>query len=164
MYFSASCFLVTASCLGVEDVRFASVLKRIKGSVAGVGVDLIRVRRVEQAYSRCPERFMQRIFTPREQAFLFQRGYPAATLAARFAAKEAVAKALGCGIGPVRWNEMEIMPDSKGAPCVYLHGEAERQARQQGISGVAISLSHDGPRAIAFAVAYRKQKAKNQDV
>lgn len=134
-------------------------LQDIKGPVAGVGVDLIRIRRVEQAYLRRPERFLQRIFSLREQALLSQRNYPPATLAAHFAAKEAVAKALGCGIGPVRWYELEVVPGGKGgAPSVCLSGEAEHLARQRGIDAVAVSLTHDGPWAMAFAVAYRSRK------
>ncbi len=140
------------------EITPPSLLQYINGPVAGVGVDLIRIRRVEQAYLRRPERFLQRIFSPREQAFLSQRGYAPASLAARFAAKEAVAKALGCGIGPVRWYELEIVPGDKGAPSVCLQGEAERLARLQGIAGVAVSLTHDGPWAMAFAVMYKKQE------
>jgi holo-[acyl-carrier protein] synthase len=143
-------------------IRPPPVPQDIKGPVAGVGVDLIRIRRVEQAYLRRPERFLHRIFSLREQALLSQRNYPPATLAARFAAKEAVAKALGCGIGPVRWYELEIVPGGKGAPYVCLRGEAERLARQRGIDGVAVSLAHDGPWAMAFAVAYKKQEARSK--
>ena len=146
----------------IGGIRPPSAPQHITGTVAGVGVDLIRIRRVEQAYLRRPERFLQRIFSLREQAFLLQRGHPPATLAARFAAKEAVAKALGCGIGPVSWNELEIVPGGKGAPSVCLRGEAERLARLQGIAGVAVSLTHDGPWAMAFAVAYRRQEARSR--
>ncbi len=144
------------------EITTSPVSQYIEGPVTGVGVDLIRIRRVEQAYLRRPERFLQRIFSLREQAFLSQRGYAPASLAARFAAKEAVAKALGCGIGPVRWYELEIMPGVKGAPTVCLRGEAKRLARLQGIAGVAVSLTHDGPWAMAFAVAYKRQEAGNK--
>ncbi len=142
-----------------------SVNRHFEDFVAGVGVDLIRVKRVEQAYLRRPVRFMERIFSAREQAFLSQRSFSAAVLAVRFAAKEAVSKALGCGIGPVSWNEMEILPGISGIPTVVLCGKAGRVAQEKGISGIALSLSHDGPWGIAFAVAYRNQKeeAKGND-
>ena len=139
-----------------------SVTRHIEDSVAGVGVDLVRIRRVEQAYLRRPVRFLERIFSAREQALLSQRGYSPAVLAARFAAKEAVSKALGCGIGPVRWNEMEILPDSRGLPTVVLCGKAEHVAQEKRIAGIAVSLSHDGPWAMAFAVAYRNQKEEDK--
>ncbi|MEW5921731.1 MAG: holo-ACP synthase [Bacillota bacterium] len=138
------------------------MLQHVRGPVTGVGVDLIRVARVTRAYRRRPARFLQRIFSLGEQAALAQRSNPLPSLAARFAAKEAVAKALGCGIGPVRWNELEIMRGERGEPVVRLLGGAARLARQLGVAGVAVSLAHDGPWAIAFAVAYRKQEARSR--
>ncbi len=132
----------------------------IKGSLVGVGVDLIRVARVEQAYRRRPGRFLRRIFSAAEQDELAERGNPPSSLAGRFAAKEAVAKALGCGIGPVSWSELEILRDNRGKPYVHLLGGARRLARKLGISGVAVSFAHDGPWAVAFAVAYRKREAR----
>lgn len=134
----------------------------VEGSVVGVGVDLIRIARVERAYCRRPARFLQRIFSAGEQAALAKRGNPLPSLAARFAAKEAVAKALGCGIGPVRWPELEILAGERGEPLVRLLGNAARLARQRGVAAVAVSLAHDGPWAIAFAVAFKKQVARGR--
>ena len=125
-----------------------------KRPIYGVGVDLISITRVARVYRRRPARFLQRIFSLREQAALTRRGCPPPSLAARFAAKEAVAKALGCGIGPIGWRELEILQGDMGEPLVCLHGAAARLARQKGIGGVAVSLSHDGFWAIAFAVAF----------
>ena len=136
--------------------------RHLEDSIAGVGVDLIRVRRVEQAYLRRPVRFLDRVFSAREQAFLAQRGYAPSVLAVRFAAKEAVSKALGCGIGPVCWKEMEIIPDRRGVPMVELRCKAGHMAQEKGIAGIALSLSHDGPWAMAFAVAYRNQKEETR--
>ena len=75
-------------------------------------------------------------------------------MAARFAAKEAVAKALGCGIGRVGWRDLEILPAAGGKPVVFLQGAAQSLAKKQGVKGVEISLSHDNYYAIAQAIAY----------
>lgn len=135
------------------------ITQHLNGPVAGVGVDLIRIKRVARAYRRRPARFLQRIYSARERADLAERGCPITALAARFAAKEAVAKTLGCGIGPVRWNELEILQGKKGEPVVRLLGAAAGLARRKKITGVAVSLAHDGAFALAFAVAYRNRSA-----
>jgi len=122
--------------------------------VKGVGIDLIRTGRIACAYQRRPERFLRRIFTSREIAFLRKKANPIPSIAACFAAKEAVAKALGCGIGAVSWCEVEILPGARGKPVVLLKGEAKSWAEKRGIEGVQVSMSHDGPYAIANAVAY----------
>jgi len=122
--------------------------------VKGVGIDLVRIKRIARIYRRRPERFLKKIFTHREIEDLLKRRYPLPSIAARFAAKEAVAKALGCGIGVICWCEMEIISGSMGRPMVYLKGKAARWAEKCGIKGVEVSMSHDGPYAIAKAVAY----------
>jgi phosphopantetheine--protein transferase-like protein len=122
--------------------------------IKGVGIDFIRVERVNQAYRRRPERFLQRIFTIKEREAILKKANPASFIAARFAAKEAVAKALGSGIGPVRWREMEILSGERGKPVVHLTGKAQRWAEKHGIAGVEVTISHDGPYAVAAAIAY----------
>lgn len=122
--------------------------------VKGVGVDLICIRRITRAYRRRPKRFLGRIFTQKEIEFLGTKANPFPSMAARFAAKEAVAKALGCGIGRVGWHDLEIMPDAGGKPTVFLSGPAQFRAEKLGIQGVEISLSHDNFYAIAQAIAY----------
>jgi holo-[acyl-carrier protein] synthase len=114
------------------------------------GVDLISISRIESAVSRFGARFLDRVFTPAEQRHC--RG-KASSLAARWAGKEAVSKALGCGIGDIAWQEIEILADGTGAPVVHLHGAAERLARQRNLRRWAISLTHDEGQAIAFVVA-----------
>ncbi len=128
--------------------------KNIHLFVKGVGIDLIRVKRIANVFQRRPERFLKRIFTKKEIEELLKRRNPIPSIAARFAAKEAVAKALGCGIGVIRWREMEIIKEERGKPMVFLKGEAARWADQYGIKGVKVSMSHDGSYAIANAVAY----------
>lgn len=140
-----------------------SELSFVPGShVAGVGVDIIRISRVSKAYQRRPARFLERIFSSREQAALAQKNFPITSLAARFAGKEAVAKALGCGIGPVRWHELEILQGKNGMPFISLSGRAALLAQQHGIDAVNVSLSHEGSWAIAFAVAYKKQEVRSK--
>jgi holo-[acyl-carrier protein] synthase len=109
------------------------------------GVDLIEIERVEQAASRHGERFLSRVFTPAELA---ECGLRYDSLAARFAAKEAVAKALGSGIGRVGWQEIEILRGSENQPVLYLHGMAGELAETW-----SISLSHTRFHAIAMVVA-----------
>ncbi len=118
--------------------------------VLSTGVDLIEVERIAEAINRHGERFLQRVFTPGE---LEQCLGNQASLAARFAAKEAVAKALGCGIGDVRWREIEVLRDERRAPVLILHGAAQQRAAEQGLETWSLSLSHTRFHAVAFAVA-----------
>ena len=114
------------------------------------GVDLIDIERIREAIERHGERFVARIFTEAEQR---DCGGRVSSLAARFAAKEAVSKALGCGIGDVSWLDVEIRSDENKAPYLVLHGEGERLAKQLGLSNWSVSLSHTESQAIAFVVA-----------
>jgi holo-[acyl-carrier protein] synthase len=114
------------------------------------GVDLIEIERVQDAIARHGDRFLQRIFTPAE---LIACGGRPESLAARFAAKEAAAKALGRGIGDVAWQEIEVIGNSNHAPQLNLHGEAARLASEQGLMIWSVSLSHTREYALAFVVA-----------
>jgi len=130
--------------------------------VCGLGIDIIRIGRVARAYRRRPKRFLERIFTPREREALLCKKNFYSSLAVRFAAKEAIAKALGCGIGAVRWRELEILPGKQGKPTVFLHGNARYLARRLRVAGIKVSLSHDGSYAVAAAMAYGKRAAKDK--
>ncbi len=114
------------------------------------GVDLIEIARFERALQRHGERLLGRLFTARERA---QCGGKVASLAARFAAKEAAAKALGTGIGAVRWVDLEVLTDARGAPALRLHGQAAREAASLGLTTWAVSLSHTATCAVAVVVA-----------
>lgn len=117
------------------------------------GIDLIEVNRIELAIARYGERFLGRVFTGSELAYC--RGRPH-QLAARFAAKEAVSKALGTGIqhrDGVAWQEIQIVSDDQGKPAVQLTGRAARRAEQIGLSTFSLSLSHTREHAIALVVA-----------
>ena len=114
------------------------------------GIDIVEIPRLENAIDNHGERFLNRIFTRGE---LQEVGHKTASLAARFAAKEAVAKALGTGIGPVNWKEIEILRGSAGKPELYLNGQAAVIAGQLGLKKWSISLSHSQTYAVAMAVA-----------
>lgn len=115
-----------------------------------VGVDIIDIDRIERALERWGQRFQNRIYTPAELAYCRGR---LPELAARFAAKEAVSKALGTGLKGVAWREIEILADRRGKPQVNLKGRADRRARELGLSCFSISLSHTPSVAVAFVVA-----------
>jgi holo-[acyl-carrier protein] synthase len=114
------------------------------------GVDLIEVERVAAAVERHGHRFLRRVFTPAEAAYC--AGDPR-RLAGRFAVKEAVAKALGTGIGDVTWTDIEVICDHRGRPQLALHGAARALADAGGWRHWTISLAHTDEHAIGFAVA-----------
>jgi holo-[acyl-carrier protein] synthase len=119
------------------------------------GVDLIEVDRVQRLVERYGDRALKRVYTPAELAHCRGR---APELAARFAAKEAVAKALGVGLrimagDGVNWHDVETLPDPKGKPIVHLHGRAATLAAALGLTDWSISLSHGRDIAVAFVVA-----------
>jgi holo-[acyl-carrier protein] synthase len=114
------------------------------------GVDLVEIKRMEAAIERHGGHFLSRIFTPTELAFCRSR---VESLAARFAAKEAVAKALGRGIGEISWRDIEVSNDDLNTPILTLSGAARRLAFEQGLDIWSVSLSHERQFAIAFVVA-----------
>ena len=114
-----------------------------------VGIDVIEIARVKAVLKRHPERFLHRVFTPEEVAFCRGR---VPELAARFAAKEAVMKALGTGARGLAWREIEVLPNQRGKPLVYLHGLARKRAEDIGLRAVDISLTHSHELAIAAVV------------
>jgi holo-[acyl-carrier protein] synthase len=114
-----------------------------------VGVDIIEIDRVKDVIDRWGQRFLGRIYTEAELDFCRGR---VPELAVRFAGKEAVMKALGTGRKGVSWRDIEILPNRRRAPLVYLHGRARRRARKLGIEEMAISLSHSRNYAVASVV------------
>lgn len=123
-------------------------------AVVGVGVDAIEIQRVRDALTRTPT-LLTRLFTEREQASCVTRcgDLRYGGLAARFAAKEAVAKALGTGISGFAFRDIEVLSDETGRPTIALHGGAEEAAAKAGIAQVHVSLSHSTGVAVANAVA-----------
>ncbi|MGB8645812.1 MAG: holo-ACP synthase [Anaerolineae bacterium] len=116
------------------------------------GVDLVEVARIEQSIARYGDRFLARVFTPAELAYAAGR---ASSLAARFAAKEAVSKLLAVGIqhpDGVDWREIEILSGERGDPVLKLYGRAAARAEALGFKEISVSLSHTREHAIAFVV------------
>lgn len=122
------------------------------GVVRGVGIDAVDVDRLRRALVRRP-RLAERLFTDAERAYAGRVADPGPRLAARFAAKEAVAKALGVGIGAVSWRDVEVVRASSGAPGVALAGRAAALAAGRGVGRWHVSLSHTDSLAVASVVA-----------
>ncbi len=118
-----------------------------------VGVDIVEIARIEKAIARWGERFLRRVYTEPELRLYHGKS---ASLAARFAGKEAVIKSLGTQTRGIGWRDIEILSDSDGRPLVYLYGKAQEQADVSGLEKFAISLSHSREYAIAFVVGEAK--------
>jgi holo-[acyl-carrier protein] synthase len=114
------------------------------------GVDLVEIERLQSVVERYGERFLNRVYTSRE---LLEVRDNMSSLAARFAAKEAVSKALGTGIGRVSWRDIEILRGPERQPLLVLSGEANRLAVQLGLRQWSVSLSHTQEHAVALVVA-----------
>ena len=113
------------------------------------GVDLIEIERLRDSIAQHGDRFLNRIFTKPE---IDDNALKIESLAGRFAAKEAVAKALGCGIGDVSWKEIEILRGEEGEPVLVLHEAADRISKNLGITLWSVSISHTKTNAVAMAV------------
>lgn len=114
------------------------------------GVDLIEIARIEEVIARHGKHYLERIYTSAELEYCGRR---AESLAGRFAAKEAVVKALGCGIGDVSWKEIEVLGDEQNAPILILHAMAGEKARELGLTTWSVSISHSQSHVVAFVVA-----------
>src|SRR6266545_6851473 len=114
------------------------------------GVDLIEIARIEEVVARHGKHYLERVFTPAELEYCGKR---AESLAGRWAAKEAVTKALGTGIGDVTWTEIEILGDEQNAPKLTLRGVAEAKAKELGLTNWSVSISHSQSHSVAFVVA-----------
>jgi holo-[acyl-carrier protein] synthase len=121
-----------------------------QGVNVAVGIDIIEVGRVRKVFEKHGERFLSRVFTPNE---VRQCRGKVSRLAGRFAAKEAISKALGTGLHGVAWREMEVVQLRSGRPTVTLHGNAKRRAELLGISAFDVSIADLAEFSIAIAVA-----------
>ncbi|MHC4852497.1 MAG: holo-ACP synthase [Planctomycetota bacterium] len=122
--------------------------------IVGVGVDIVAVARIQKMLDQQKDGFLARTFTAAERDYCLQRGRPAESLAARFAAKEAVMKILGTGWGEgVGFLQVEVVRNPRGNPGLDLTGEAATVAQKLGIHKLHLSLSHSADHAVAFAVA-----------
>jgi holo-[acyl-carrier protein] synthase len=121
--------------------------------IVGSGIDLIEISRIQQSMERFGKRFLDRVYTAAEQAYCLRKRNAAESLAARFAAKEAGAKALGTGISHgVSWLEIEVVREPGGRPTIRFHGRAAQIAGSMGISHVALSLTHTAILSMASVV------------
>ena len=121
--------------------------------ILGIGIDIIEVARIEASYERFGERFLNRILHPNEINYCLSHKSPGPFLAARFAAKEAISKAFGTGIGAqLGWQDMEVGRKESGEPFVILHEAGQKLMQSRGARVVLISLSHTQAHASAVAI------------
>lgn len=121
--------------------------------IIGNGVDIIEIKRINKVLGRYGDRYLERLLTPAEQEQWRQRGSRLETLAGYWAAKEAVAKALGSGFRGFGLQDIQVTHDPLGRPLVVLSGEAQTLAVQAGITNIWLSISHSLEYAVATAIA-----------
>jgi holo-[acyl-carrier protein] synthase len=121
--------------------------------IAGLGVDLCEIARMERAIARHPT-LRDRVFTPEEIAYCDSKARPAESYAGRFAAREATIKALGGYRGRL-WQDVSVTRHPSGAPAIRLDGNAKRRADALGVTDVLITFTHERTNAVAFAIAVR---------
>lgn len=122
-------------------------------TILGTGIDVVETKRIADSIERFGDRFLHRVFTEGEIAYAKSMKFPHLHLAARFAAKEAISKAFGTGIGrELGWRDLEIVREATGAPRVQLHGRAEAYAKARGVVTVHVSLSHTAEYGAASAL------------
>jgi holo-[acyl-carrier protein] synthase len=121
--------------------------------ILGTGVDIIEVQRIQGSFEKFGERFIKRILLPDEIAYCLSHRLPAPFIAARFAAKEAISKAFGTGIGAeLGWQDMEVKRKPSGEPFVVLHGGGQKLFAARGASRLQLTLSHTQAHAVAVAL------------
>jgi holo-[acyl-carrier protein] synthase len=126
----------------------------MSAAVISHGIDIVEVTRIERLWQQHGARFLDRVYTPAEQAYCIQGKVAGVRLAGRFASKEAVLKTLGTGWrGGIEWTDIEVLPDPLGKPLCTLTGRTLELARHLGIRDILISISHAGGFATASAIA-----------
>ena len=121
--------------------------------ILGSGIDLVEIRRIQQSLERYGQRFLDRVYTSAEQAYCLRKRKAAESLAARFAAKEAGAKALGTGISRgVNWLEIEVTREPGGRPTLHFHGRAAEIAARMGVVHAALSITHTADLSMANVI------------
>jgi len=132
--------------------REAGIIRAM--NVKALGIDTVECQRIAELIDRHGRRFLDRVFTPAEQAYCLPRKRHVEHLAGRFAAKEAVLKALGTGWRDgIAWTDIEVVNNADGAPRVRLAGRCRQIADQDGYAGILISISHTSYQAVAVALA-----------
>jgi holo-[acyl-carrier protein] synthase len=125
--------------------------------IYGIGVDLVKVARIERVLERYGDRFLERVFRAREIAYCRGKAWAASALAMRFAAKEAFSKALGVGLRKdgIRWREVEVVPNRLGKPEIFVSGRAAALCETVGIANMHLSLTDEDNRALAVVILER---------
>ncbi|MCK6474030.1 MAG: holo-ACP synthase [Planctomycetes bacterium] len=127
--------------------------------IVGIGMDIVEVERIRAIYLRHPERFVRRILTENERAYVLRHADPTERLAGRWAAKEAALKALGTGLAEgIGWRDVEILPDDLGRPCLHLHGKAAGRAKQLGAGASHVTITHSRDSAVAQVILERADR------
>lgn len=122
-------------------------------TASAIGIDIVEIRRLKKVSRRWGKSFLAKVYTARELAYARSKRYPEQHLAARFAAKEAIFKALGeVETEFVGWKNVEILNDGNGKPVVHWHGQAEKTRKARGLKGAVVSLSHTENYAVASAM------------
>jgi holo-[acyl-carrier protein] synthase len=125
----------------------------VSNMIIGSGIDMVEIRRIQHSLDRYGSRFLDRVFTESEQAYCLRKRNSAESFAARFAAKEAGAKALGTGISfGVSWLEIEVVREPSGRPTLRFHGRAAQIAARMGFAHAALSITHTAEFAAASVV------------
>jgi holo-[acyl-carrier protein] synthase len=128
-------------------------ISQIKKMIYGIGVDLIKIERIDRVLKRWGSRFIDRVFTDDEQTVCFSRAFPPSAFALRFAAKEAFSKAVGLGMRKgIRWRDIEVYHHPGGKPGLKLHGQSLKLCRNNGISNIFLSLSDEKEYGLAMVV------------
>lgn len=130
--------------------------------MSGLGVDIVDIERMRVALIRTPH-MKQRVFTDNERWYCEQKSMPEVHYALRFAAKEAIWKAVGTGFSGIKFVDVEVDHDPKGRPIAHLTGEIAACAKQRGITEIALSLSYTKSTAVASAIAITKEIAPPED-
>jgi|SRR5512141_1096403 holo-[acyl-carrier protein] synthase len=121
--------------------------------IAGIGVDIVDIARIQALLERYGERFLRRVYTEAETAYAMNSANKSERLAGRFAVKESVMKALGTGKSQgILWRDIETVRGRYGKPEVRLHGQAVKLSKKLGGGAVHVSITHDGGKAVAFVI------------
>jgi holo-[acyl-carrier protein] synthase len=126
--------------------------------IAGSGIDIIEIERIQRSIDRFGPRFLNRVYLSGEQSYCLKKRNAAESFAARFAAKEAAAKALGTGMSHgVNWLEIEVVREPSGRPTLKFHGRAAQRAERMGVVRASLSLTHSTGLAVASVVLENQQ-------
>jgi holo-[acyl-carrier-protein] synthase len=125
------------------------------------GVDIVKISRIENILTKKKDKFINRVFTDKETEYINNRNNSPQTISGIFAAKEAISKVLGTGIGKISWKDIEVIHDVKGKPYVKLYNDGLRICNKLGINRIALSISHEKEYAVAFAIGIGNRDKEN---